>query len=129
MTWRANWDGCEQQGSKREPRCSTFTGAGWCFSAVPRGSPSSCRSVMPSTRSEETGHIGIVAVSAEGAALCYRTICTEGAAILGPHGHPQVSMHTYPLNEYMHHLDAGGRTRAGCCWDLRGSSSMPAPRS
>ena len=35
-------------------------------------------------------HIGIVAVSAEGAALCYRTICTEGAAILGPHGHPQV---------------------------------------
>ncbi len=25
-------------------------------------------------------HIGIVAVSAEGAALCYRTICAEGAA-------------------------------------------------
>jgi hypothetical protein len=30
-------------------------------------------------------HIGIVAVSAEGAALCYRTICSEGAAVLGPH--------------------------------------------
>ena len=28
-------------------------------------------------------HIGIVAVSAEGAALCYRTICAEGAALLG----------------------------------------------
>jgi aspartate racemase len=27
-------------------------------------------------------HIGIVACSAEGAALCYRTICVEGAAIL-----------------------------------------------
>jgi hypothetical protein len=26
-------------------------------------------------------HIGIVAVSAEGAALCYRTICTEGAGV------------------------------------------------
>ncbi len=25
-------------------------------------------------------HIGIVGCSAEGAALCYRTICTEGAA-------------------------------------------------
>ena len=25
-------------------------------------------------------HIGIVAVSAEGAALCYRTVCVEGAA-------------------------------------------------
>jgi aspartate racemase len=63
---------------------------------------------MPRTR-----HIGIVAVSAEGAALCYRTICTEGAAILGPHGHPQVSMHTYPLSEYMLHLDAGRWKDAG----------------
>ena len=68
---------------------------------------------MPRTRSEETRHIGIVAVSAEGAALCYRTICTEGAAILGPHRHPQVSMHTYPLNEYMLHLDAGRWEDAG----------------
>ncbi|MFP3739829.1 aspartate racemase, partial [Burkholderia sp. SIMBA_019] len=33
-------------------------------------------------------HIGIVACSAEGAALCYRTICAEGAQRLGPHTHP-----------------------------------------
>ena len=46
-------------------------------------------------------HIGIVACSAEGAALCYRTICTEGAALLGAHGHPEVSMHTHPLSSYM----------------------------
>ena len=46
-------------------------------------------------------HIGIVACSAEGAALCYRTICVEGAAILGPHAHPEVSMHTYSLAQYM----------------------------
>lgn len=52
-------------------------------------------------------HIGIAAVSAEGAALCYRTICAEGAAILGAHAHPQITLHTYPLSEYMHHLDAG----------------------
>jgi aspartate racemase len=39
-------------------------------------------------------HIGIVACSAEGAALCYRTICAEGAALLGPHAHPEISMHT-----------------------------------
>jgi len=37
-------------------------------------------------------HIGIVAGSAEGAALCYRTICTEGAALLGTHAHPEVSI-------------------------------------
>lgn len=68
-----------------------------------------------SRRSDDTRarHIGIVAVSAEGAALCYRTICAEGAAILGRHGHPQVSMHTYPLDEYMRHLDAGQWEDAG----------------
>ena len=46
-------------------------------------------------------HIGIVAVSAEGAALCYRTICTEGAALVGRHAHPEISMHTFPLADYM----------------------------
>jgi aspartate racemase len=52
-------------------------------------------------------HIGIVACSAEGAALCYRTICAEGAALLGPHGHPEVSMHTPPLADYVRCLDRG----------------------
>jgi aspartate racemase len=58
-------------------------------------------------------HVGIVAVSAEGAALCYRTICAEGAALLGPHRHPQVSMHTYPLSDYMEHVEAGRWEAAG----------------
>lgn len=48
-----------------------------------------------------TQHIGIVACSAEGASLCYRTICTEGAQLLGPHAHPDVSMHTPSLADYM----------------------------
>jgi aspartate racemase len=46
-------------------------------------------------------HIGIVACSAEGASLCYRTICVEGAMVMGPHRHPEVSMHTHPLADYM----------------------------
>ncbi|MCU1321623.1 MAG: racD [Acidobacteriaceae bacterium] len=46
-------------------------------------------------------HIGIVACSAEGAALCYRTICVEGAELLGPHDHPEVSLHTHSLAEYI----------------------------
>jgi aspartate racemase len=46
-------------------------------------------------------HIGIVACSAEGAALCYRTICVEGAELAGKHGHPEVSMHTFSLAQYM----------------------------
>jgi aspartate racemase len=53
------------------------------------------------------GHIGIVGCSAEGAALCYRTVCAEGEAFLGPHAHPEVSMHTLPLSEYVPCLDAG----------------------
>src|SRR3981189_1459514 len=49
-------------------------------------------------------HIGIVACSAEGAALCYRTICVEGAALFGAHAHPEVSMHTPSLADYMAHI-------------------------
>lgn len=52
-------------------------------------------------------HIGIVAISAEGAALCYRTICAEGAELLGPYHHPEITMHTYPLIAYQKHLEAG----------------------
>jgi aspartate racemase len=58
-------------------------------------------------------HIGIVAVSAEGAALCYRTICTEGAAVLGAHDHPEITMHTYSLARYMHDIDANDWREAG----------------
>jgi aspartate racemase len=52
-------------------------------------------------------HIGIVACSAEGAALCYRTICVEGAELLGRHAHPEVSMHTHSLATYMTHVNRG----------------------
>ena len=52
-------------------------------------------------------HIGIVACSAEGAALCYKTICVEGAALLGPHAHPEVSMHTPSLADYVACLERG----------------------
>jgi len=52
-------------------------------------------------------HIGIVAVSAEGAALCYRTICAEGATMFGAHNHPEVTMHTVPLAVHMKLIDPG----------------------
>ncbi len=46
-------------------------------------------------------HIGIVACSSEGAALCYRTISLEGSILMGKHDHPEVSMHNHSLAEYM----------------------------
>lgn len=54
-------------------------------------------------------HIGIVACSAEGAALCYKTICVEGGQLMGPHAHPEVSMHTHSLADYVERLDRGDR--------------------
>jgi aspartate racemase len=56
-----------------------------------------------------TLHIGIVACSAEGAALCYKTICVEGAGLMGPHAHPEVSLHTHSLADYVDRLDRGDR--------------------
>jgi len=52
-------------------------------------------------------HIGIVGCSAEGAALCYRTICAEAPALLGPHAHPEVSVHTPSLAGYVACLERG----------------------
>ncbi|MGC8659266.1 MAG: aspartate/glutamate racemase family protein [Desulfomonilaceae bacterium] len=52
-------------------------------------------------------HIGIVACSAEGAALCYRTLCMEAPALMGTHMHPEISMHTYPLGQYMQGISSG----------------------
>lgn len=66
-------------------------------------------------------HIGIVACSAEGAALCYRTICREGARERGAHAHPEVSMHTPPLADYMKCIDGGD-------WDGVGELMLASAR-
>lgn len=54
-----------------------------------------------------TLHIGIVGCSAEGAALCYRTICEEGAHALGAFAHPEVTLHTPSLARYVKCLSGG----------------------
>jgi len=53
-----------------------------------------------------TQHIGIVAGSAEGAALCYRTICLEAPAFMGEHNHPEITMNSCPMADYMPHIIA-----------------------
>ncbi|MBS0378944.1 MAG: amino acid racemase [Proteobacteria bacterium] len=50
-------------------------------------------------------HIGIVGCSAEGAALCYRTVCLEGESRLGPYDHPEVTLHTFPLARYLESIE------------------------
>ncbi|MGD1024073.1 MAG: amino acid racemase [Candidatus Sulfotelmatobacter sp.] len=49
-------------------------------------------------------HIGIVACSTEGAALCYRSVSLEGSQMLGPHDHPEVSLHSHSLAKYMQYI-------------------------
>ncbi len=62
---------------------------------------------------DRVSHIGIVACSAEGAALCYRTVCREGADALGGRGHPEVSLHGHSFEEYTTRLDAGDWSGVG----------------
>jgi len=49
-------------------------------------------------------HIGIVACSAEGAALCYKTICVEAQEKMFKFWHPEITMHTPALSDYMQHI-------------------------
>jgi aspartate racemase len=56
-------------------------------------------------------HIGIVACSAEGAALCYRTICAEAPTEMGEHNHPEITMHTPPFLKYMEAIVSGNWER------------------
>ena len=41
--------------------------------------------------------LGIVAHSAEGAALCFLTACREGQKAMGPHMHPEIVMSAIPM--------------------------------
>lgn len=49
--------------------------------------------------------IGIVAGTAEGAALCYRTLCLEGEKVMGRYMHPEITMHSLPLGFYLEAID------------------------
>jgi aspartate racemase len=52
-------------------------------------------------------HVGILAHSVEGAALCLREFAAEGFRELGPHAHPRVTLDCIPLAESMAAWDAG----------------------
>jgi len=45
-----------------------------------------------------TLHIGILAHSAEGATLCYRTAWLEGIARMGPHNPPEITLTGIPMH-------------------------------
>ena len=58
-------------------------------------------------------HIGIVACSAEGAALCYRTIAQAAEQYVGEYNHPKVTLHSIPMAAWMPALDAADYKQIG----------------
>ncbi len=55
---------------------------------------------------ERIPHIGIVAGTAEGAALCYRILCQEAESVMGRrHAHPEVTLHSFSLHRYLDAID------------------------
>ncbi|HET7746444.1 MAG TPA: amino acid racemase [Vicinamibacteria bacterium] len=51
-------------------------------------------------------HIGIVACSAEGAALCYQTICREALTVVGKNDHPRITMDSIAMAKWLPAFDA-----------------------
>lgn len=57
-------------------------------------------------RVERIPHIGIVAGTAEGAALCYRTLCQEAEGVMGRrYAHPEITLHSFSLHRYLDAID------------------------
>jgi aspartate racemase len=54
-----------------------------------------------------TLHIGILAHSAEGATLCYRTMWLEGLRRMGPHSHPEITLTGIAMKEAMPAWESG----------------------
>ena len=50
-------------------------------------------------------HIGILAHSADGAALCLLEIVRDAARRLGPHRHPEITLSILPMGDVLEHYD------------------------
>jgi len=57
--------------------------------------------IMTEERSNHLPHIGIVAGTADGAALCYRTLCHEAERRTVGQAYPEITMHALPLEAYL----------------------------
>ena len=54
-----------------------------------------------------TLHIGILAHSAEGATLCYRTAWLEGVRLMGAHNHPEITLTGVAMHELLPAWEGG----------------------
>jgi len=68
--------------------------------------------------------VGIVAVSPEGAALCYRQIFRHASSLMAPEEHPVVCLHNLPLARYVRAVRGGDWVTVGAL--LRESAEVLA---
>ena len=54
---------------------------------------------------ERVPRIGVVAGTAEGAALCCRILCQEAEDVMGRYMHPEITLHSFPLRHYLEAVD------------------------
>jgi aspartate racemase len=54
---------------------------------------------------ERVSHVGILAGTSEGAALCYRILCREANEVMGSSVHPEITLHALPLRVYLDAID------------------------
>jgi aspartate racemase len=62
---------------------------------------------MPSEPSRPPAHIGILAHSADGAALCFLEMVREAARRMGAHHHPEITMSILPMGAMLEKYETG----------------------
>src|SRR5215211_6668965 len=83
----------EEHGDKHADGYSSPAGDHWCgWGFAP---------VLGQTHTCSIEHVGILAHSVEGAALCLRAFAAEGFRELGPHAHPDVTLDCIALADSM----------------------------
>ena len=115
-------------------RAAGLCGAGAAAGLSCRGAEGHRRRPAAQPRQERHGrmkHIGILSHSFEGATLCYRTMCLEGVARLGPHRHPEITLTGVAMASYDGCVGRAttGRRFAACSPTTSASSRPPARTS
>jgi aspartate racemase len=68
---------------------------------------------MDKVTSSSPLHVGVVACSLPGAAMCVQTLCAESERLIGPHHHPEISLN---MLNFADHVRCVSQRR----WDLLG---------
>jgi hypothetical protein len=64
-------------------------------------------------------HLGILATTPDGAALCFRAFCQDGFAEIGPHDHPDVTLDCIALARNLPAWQAGDYATARATLSVR----------